>query len=184
MIPSEYGLDRADVGEVGAHEVRHDDPAALEDARALERAREQLQLRELDRLVHLLEHRVHVGPGLDELGREPQRLRRRVRVLEAAGVGDERDVQRLRDLRRELDTELGEHVAQHLAGRRRVRDDEVDRRRSACCRGDGRCRRRASRARPARDPARCASAFAQSTATSTRSPHVVRAARARARRAA
>ena len=33
---------------------------------------------------------MHVGAGLDELGGEPQRLRRRVRVLEAAGVGDER----------------------------------------------------------------------------------------------
>ena len=40
-----------------------------------------------------------VGAGLDELGGEPERLRRRVRVLEAARVGDERDVERLRDLR-------------------------------------------------------------------------------------
>ena len=79
-------------------------------------------------------------PGLDQLGREPERLRRRVRVLEAAGVGDERDVERLRDRGRQLDVELGEQVAHDLAGRRRVRDDVVDRRRSASCRGGGRRR--------------------------------------------
>src|SRR4051812_42886538 len=71
-----------DLREVRAHEVRDDDPPALEDPRTFERAREQLQLRELDRLVHLLEHGVHVCAGFDELGREAQRLGRRVRVLE------------------------------------------------------------------------------------------------------
>src|SRR5262245_46133483 len=100
--PLRVRLGGADVGEVGPHEVRDDDASALEDARALERAREQLQLRELDGLVDLLEHRVHVGAGVDELCGKPQRLRRRVRVLEAAGVGDERDVERLGDFRREL----------------------------------------------------------------------------------
>ena len=106
MIPSEYGLGSTDLGEVGAHEIRDDDASALEHPRALERAGEQLELRELDRLVDLLEDLVHVGAGLDELGGEPQRLRRRVRVLEAAGVGDERDVERLGDLGRQLDAEL------------------------------------------------------------------------------
>ena len=67
-----------------------------------------------------------VGPRLDELRCEPKRFRRRVRVLEATRVGDERDVERLRDLRRQLDVEFAEEVAQHFAGRRRVRDDEVD----------------------------------------------------------
>ena len=42
------------------------------------------------------------------------------------GVGHERDVQRLGDLRRERDAELAEHVCEHLARRRRVRDDEID----------------------------------------------------------
>jgi hypothetical protein len=70
---------------------------------------------------------VHVRAGLDELGREPERLRRRVRVLEAARVGDERDVQRLRDRRRELDAELAQEVADDLGRRGRVRDDEVER---------------------------------------------------------
>ena len=67
-----------------------------------------------------------VGAGLDELGREPERLRRRVRVLEPPGVGDERDVERLGELRRQLDAELGENVPQNLAGRGRVGDDEVE----------------------------------------------------------
>ena len=79
--------------------MRHDDLAALEHVRALERAREQLELRELDVLVDALEDAVDVGAGLDEVGGEPQRLRRRVRVLEPARVGHERDVQRLRDRR-------------------------------------------------------------------------------------
>ena len=119
-------LGRADRLEVVAQEVRDDDLAALEHLRALERAREQLQLRELDVLVHALEDAVHVGARLDEIGREPERLRRRVRVLEAARVGDERDVERLGDLRRQRDAELAEHVREHLARRGRVRDDEVD----------------------------------------------------------
>ena len=67
--------------------MRDDDPPALEHHGAVESAREQLQLRELDRFVHLLEHRVDVCSGLDELGREPKRLRRRVGVLEATRVG-------------------------------------------------------------------------------------------------
>ena len=118
-------LGRADRLEVVAQEVRDDDLPSLEHPRPVERAREQLQLRELDVLVHALEHTVHVGARLHEVGREPQRLRGRVRVLEAPGVGDERDVEGLGDLGRQLDAELAEDVREHLAGRRRVRDDEV-----------------------------------------------------------
>ena len=102
-------------------------PPALVDLGPLERAGEQLQLRELHALVDVLEDLVHVGAGLDELGRQAQRLRRRVRVLEPPRVGDERDVDRLRDLGRQLDAELGQEVADDLAGRRGIRDDEVDR---------------------------------------------------------
>jgi len=80
--------------------VRDDDLAALEHLRALEGASEQLQLRELDVLVDPLEHAMDVGAGLDEVGGEPERLRRRVRVLEASRVGHERDVKGFGDLRR------------------------------------------------------------------------------------
>ena len=58
-----------------------------------------------------------IGPGLDELCSEPECLRRGVRVLEAAGIRDERDVERLGDIRRQLDIELAEQVAQHLSRR-------------------------------------------------------------------
>src|SRR5207244_2185964 len=78
------------------------------------------------RHVELLEPGVHVRARVDELRRETQCLRRRVRVLETPGVGDEGDVERLRDLRRQLDAELCEDVPQHLPGRRRARDDQVD----------------------------------------------------------
>ena len=70
---------------------------------------------------------MHVGAGLDELSGEAQGLGSRVRVLEPARVGDERDVEGLGDVGRQLDAELGQEVADDLAGRRRVRDDEVDR---------------------------------------------------------
>ena len=119
-------LGSAGLHEIGAQEVRDDDPPSLEHLGTVERAGEQLQLRELDGLVDLLEDGMDVGSRLDELRREPQRLRRRVRVLEPSRVGDERDVERLRQLRRELDAQLGEDVAQHLARRGRVGDDEVD----------------------------------------------------------
>ena len=87
------------IGEVGAQQVRDDEPPALEGARMLERAGEQLQLRELHRLVDVPEDLVHVRSRVDEVGGEPQGLRRRVRVLEAPGVGDDADVERLGDLR-------------------------------------------------------------------------------------
>ena len=69
---------------------------------------------------------MEVGARLDELGGQPERLRSRVRILEAAGVGDERDIERLRELRRQRHTELGEDIPKHLSCRRRVGDDEVD----------------------------------------------------------
>ena len=126
MIPSEYGSTAPTSAKSSRSEVRDDEPAALVHLRPLERAREQLQLRELDALVDALEDLVHVGARLDELGREPERLRRRVRVLEAAGIGHERDVERLCQLGRQLDSELADDVPEHLARRRRGRIDEVD----------------------------------------------------------
>ena len=116
MIPSEYGSAAPTVGEVAAQQIGDDDPPALVHSGALERPREQLQLRELHRLVDALEDLVHVRAGLDEVGGEPQRLRRRVRVLEAARVGDECGVERLGDLRRQPDAEL--RGTRRLAARR------------------------------------------------------------------
>ena len=59
--------------------------------------------------------------------RPPRRARLRAATPSAscsrtgsAGVGDERHVERLRELRRQLEAELAEDVAQHLAGRRGV----------------------------------------------------------------
>ena len=109
-------LGRPDGLEVAAQEVRDDDLAALEHLRPLERPREQLELRELDVLVDTLEDPVHVGTGLDEVGCEAKRLRARVRVLEPPGVRHQRDVERLRDLRREAHAELPEDVREHLPG--------------------------------------------------------------------
>src|SRR5690348_6525720 len=52
--PFGVGLGSAHLVEIGADEMRDDDPAALEHFGAGEGAREQLELRELDRLVYLL----------------------------------------------------------------------------------------------------------------------------------
>ena len=170
MIPSEYGSSAPTSSKSVAHEVRDEQPPALVQLRAVERAREQLQLRELHRLVDAAEDAVHVGAGLDELGREPERLRRRVRVLEAARVGDEPDVERLGDLRRQLHAELPEQVADDLGRRRGVGDDQVGRRRSACCRGGGRRRRRSWRGRGAPGPGRSGARSRSRRRRATRSP--------------
>ena len=115
-----------DLGEVFAQQVGDDEPAALERVRPLERARQKLQLRELHRLVDVLEDPVDVGARFDELGRQAERLRRRVRVLEAAGVGDETDVKRLRDLAASGRRRARGGCPDHLGGRRRVGDEQVD----------------------------------------------------------
>ena len=125
MIPSEYGS-TADLGEVAAQEVRDHEPPALVDLGPLERPGEQLQLRELHRLVDLLEDVVHVRPRLDEVGREPQSLRGGVCVLEPAGVGDEADVEGFGDLGSQPDAERIEQITGDLGCRGRIRDDEVD----------------------------------------------------------
>ncbi len=67
--PLRVRLVRARSLEVLAAELRDDDAAVGELRRPLERAREELQLRERRRLVHLDEDLRHVGAGLDELGR-------------------------------------------------------------------------------------------------------------------
>ena len=58
-----------------------------------------------------------IRPRLHQLGGQAQRLGRRVRVLKPPGIGDQRDVERLGDVRRQLDAELAEEIAQHLARR-------------------------------------------------------------------
>ena len=97
---------RARVVEVLALEVGNDHAASLEDLCVLERARDELELGEGDVLVHALEDAVDVGPRLHELGGETKCLGRRVRVLEATRVGDDGDVERLGDRRREAEAEL------------------------------------------------------------------------------
>ena len=125
MIPSEYGSVAPTASKSSRTRCDTTISPPSRTLRAFERACEELQLRELDVLVDALEDAVHVGTRLDEIRRETQRLRRRVRVLEPARVGHERDVQGLGDVGRERDAQLADHVCEHLAGRRCVRDDEV-----------------------------------------------------------
>ena len=114
MIPSEYGSTAPT--SLKSLRTRYDTssrPPSYSCARSSARA-SSLSFGELHGLVHALEDPVHVGAGLDQLGGQPQRLRGRVRVLEPPGVGDEPDVQRLGDLRRERNVELSEQVANDL----------------------------------------------------------------------
>ena len=112
--------------EVLTPQLGDDYPSVRELRRPLERAGEQLQLRERRRLVHLDEHLAHVGTRLDELSGKTERLGRRIRVLETAGVRDDGRVERLRDRVVQLDPERDEDVREHLRGGRCVVDDEVD----------------------------------------------------------
>jgi hypothetical protein len=114
MIPSEYGSAAPMSAKSCARDTRRR-AAALVDLGPLERRASSFSFANCDGLVDALEDRVDVGARLDELRGEPQRLRRRVRVLEAPGVGDERDVEGLRDLRRQLDPSSREDVPQDLA---------------------------------------------------------------------
>ncbi len=123
--PFRVRLHRADVGEVATKQVRDDDAPLLVQRGPLERPREQLQLCELHRLVHALEHTLGVGTCLEQFGREPQCLRRRVRVLKPPGIRDEPRVERLGDIGCQSDAEPGEHVRQHLGRRRSLGDDEI-----------------------------------------------------------
>ena len=75
MIPSEKGSSAPAASEVLALEMGDDHAAVLEQLRVVERAREELQLRERDVLVDALEDPVDVRARLDELGREAERVR-------------------------------------------------------------------------------------------------------------
>ncbi len=99
MIPSEKGSSAPASSKSLLQEHRDDQPAALVDLRALERLRQELQLREGHVLVDALEDAVYVGTRLDEVGSQPERLRRRVLILEPPRVGHDRDVQGLGDRR-------------------------------------------------------------------------------------
>ena len=174
MIPSEYGSAAPTSAKSSRSEIGDDDAGRPRRPAPLERAREQLQLRELDRLVDPLEDRCTSAPAStssaarrSDFGVVFVYWKRPVSVTSAmysasaiSGVSSTPSSR--------------EQVAQHLAGRRRVGDDQVDVAEAACCRGGGRCRSRAARARAAPDPAPMRRSFAQSTATSTRSPMLVR----------
>ena len=87
--------------------------------------REQLHLAERHVFVELAEDPVNVDAGLDQVGRHPVGHRGRVLVLEPAGVGHERHVERLGDLRGELDLEVVEQRVEDLRRAGGVTDDEV-----------------------------------------------------------
>src|SRR2546426_1839604 len=59
--PLRVRLHGADLGEVGPEQMRDDHSPSLEDPRPVECAREELELRELERLVDLLEDGVEIG---------------------------------------------------------------------------------------------------------------------------
>jgi hypothetical protein len=92
-----------------------------------QRPLEQLQPPEGQVLVELAVHLVRLDSRRDQLRRHLVRHRRRVLVHEPAGVGHEPNVQRLRDLRREVRVQLLRQPPHHLGGRRRGRAHQVHR---------------------------------------------------------
>ncbi len=92
-----------------------------------ERERQQRQLAERHALVELSVDARHVDAGFDQLGGHQVRARPRALVHEAAGVGDQPDVQRLGDRRRRLHAEAVHQVPDDLGRARRVGDDVVER---------------------------------------------------------
>src|SRR2546423_7275779 len=65
--PLRVRLGGADLGKVRAKEVRDDHSSPLEHARTVGRTTDQLELRELERFVDLLEDRMEIGARFDEL---------------------------------------------------------------------------------------------------------------------
>ena len=120
-------LDRPDLAEVAAHEVRDDDPAVLVERRPIERPREELHLRELHRLVDALEDPLDVGART-----RAARPRAAAPSASCSSTGSGRCRSRARrrapprspgSTRRQRSEDVGEH----LGGRRRLGHDEVDR---------------------------------------------------------
>ena len=126
MIPSEYGSSAPTSAKSSARQVRDDEPAALVDLRVVERAREQLQLRELHRLVDLRKTPWTSAPASTSSAASRSAFgvvfaywKRPVSVTSAtysasaiSGVSG--------------DVERAEQVADDLGGRRGVGDDQVD----------------------------------------------------------
>ena len=98
----------------------------LEYPRPVRCTTDQLELRDLKRFVNLLEDGVEIRARLDQLGRKTIRLRRGAGILELPRVGHERDVERLRNFRGELNAEFAEDVPQELTRRRSVCHDEIE----------------------------------------------------------
>jgi hypothetical protein len=119
-------LERAGLVEVAALEARDREHAGVVAAHARERALEQVQPAFRQVLVQAPVDLVRLDPGPDQLGRHQMRVRRRVLVHEAAGVGDEPDVERLRHLRRDLRAQLLRDPPHDLGRARGLRIDQVD----------------------------------------------------------
>ena len=104
-MPSESPSDEP-VSVVVTQQMRHRQLPVTVAVHPRERAREQLQPAEGQVLVQAAVHVVGLHAELDQLRGHAMRRGRGVLVHEAAGVGDERDVERLGDGSGELHPQL------------------------------------------------------------------------------
>ena len=107
--------------EVVARQVGEREQPAVEALDVGQAAREQLELALRDALVQAPVDRVRVDPAGDQLGRHLVRARAGVLVHEAAGVGDQADVQRLGDRRASPRRPSSLHQVPHHLRRARSR---------------------------------------------------------------
>ena len=87
----------------------------------------QTQARHRAAVVHRAGDRFGFGAGLGAAAADLERARRDVRKMKAAGVGEDRDVDVRRDLRRQRHAERLDDVEHHLAACRRAMVEPVDR---------------------------------------------------------
>ena len=114
------------LGEVAGIELGHREPPAVVAGHLGEPAGQQRELAVGHALVHAAVDLVHVDPSRDQVGRHQVRPRSGVLVHEATGVGDETDVERLRDVQRGLHPEPLHEVPHDLGRARRLGQHVVD----------------------------------------------------------
>ena len=128
MVDDALGVGRAGVrvDEVLARQMGQRDRAAVVALDGRKRTAEQGEPARRQPLVQHPMDALRLDARLDQLGRHHVRARRRVLEHELARVGDEPDVERVGDRRRDLGAELLGELVDDLGGARRRRLDEVD----------------------------------------------------------
>lgn len=118
---------RARLGEVARVELGDGEPAVVVASHLGQAAGEQRQLSVRHALIHAAVDLVHVDARLDQVGGHQMSTRAGVLVHEAAGVGDQPDVERLGDVDGRLHAQAVHQVPHDFGRAGRLGEDVVDR---------------------------------------------------------